>query len=178
MRRALALAVVVALGVAVVPADAGRRHHRRSVLQAKVLRSAMLGVRLRPLVPLTSAPASSPSTGPVSGSSTETTTTPAPAPTPEPLPSRTGVSLDEYRVRAARNPVATGAVELTITNYGEDAHDLTVADAGGAIRGQTAEIGSQQAATLTVELPVGDYKLYCSLLDHDARGMHTTLHVQ
>jgi hypothetical protein len=101
-----------------------------------------------------------------------TTTTPAPA-----LPSRSGVELSEYRVHPTRSPLAAGPVRLDVTNYGMDDHDLTVSQ-NGTVLAQTPVVSAQGKATLSVALAAGDYKIYCSLYDHDQLGMHATLRVQ
>jgi hypothetical protein len=111
---------------------------------------------------------------------TTTTATPPPPPEPTPLPRRTGVQLDEtpaFSLTITRNPVAAGSVELTATNVGEDEHDLSVRD-GSTVLAATGTIPPQEAAAITVDLPAGDYTLFCSLPGHEQGGMKGTLRVQ
>jgi plastocyanin len=100
-----------------------------------------------------------------------------PAPPPKPTyPSRTGVDEGEYWVYPAHGTLAAGDVELNAHNYGQDDHDLTIADAQGTVLAQAyLTPGDEYSFALT--LPAGTYRLYCSLYDgaHAQLGMDTTL---
>ena len=101
------------------------------------------------------------------------------APPPVVYPSRTGVDEDEYTVFPAHGTLAAGPVELNAHNYGQDDHDLTVADADGVILAQ-AYLTPGQETQISLTLAAGTYRLYCSLYDgaHDQLGMHAPLVVK
>jgi plastocyanin len=103
---------------------------------------------------------------------------PVPPPAPTPLPRRLQVDEGEYYVRPSRRRVGTGRVEMNITNFGQDDHDLAV-EAGGVIVSKT-DLRSGQTTQVFVDVPAGTYKLYCTLQNgaHDAAGMHATLIVE
>ena len=101
-----------------------------------------------------------------------------PPPPPPAYPSRTGVDENEYYVYPAHGTLAAGPVELYPHNYGEDDHDLTIADADGNILAQ-AYLTPGQTQTVSLTLAAGTYRLYCSLYGgaHAQLGMDTTLQV-
>ena len=89
------------------------------------------------------------------------------------LPRAAAIAEREWDVHASRPRVAAGPVSLTVTNDGEDDHDLTVAGPAGSV-GQVL-LGPGETATLRVDLEPGRYRLYCSLPGHEALGMATTI---
>jgi hypothetical protein len=113
------------------------------------------------------------------GGAAPPSTTPAPGPAPAPpseqLPRRLAVDEGEWYVRASRRRVAAGNVEMNVSNFGEDPHDLAV-ERNGVGYGQLA-LDPGEKAQLLVDLPPGSYKLYCTLDDggHEAAGMRATL---
>jgi len=103
---------------------------------------------------------------------------PAPPPVPIPgLPVRTGVDEGEYFLNATHPTVAAGTVELDPANLGMDEHNMTVRNAQGQVLGAvTVEPGQTQQ--LALSLAPGSYTVFCSLYNHEALGMHTTLTVR
>ena len=90
-----------------------------------------------------------------------------------------GVSEREYRINVYRRTVPPGTVRFNVTNFGEDAHDLTVATRRGTVIATSPEIRSERQATLKVRLTrPGTYRLLCMKLDHAARGMRATVVVR
>jgi plastocyanin len=90
-----------------------------------------------------------------------------------------GVSEREYRISVYRRTVAPGTVRFNVTNFGEDAHDLTVVTTRGTVLAASGEIRSDRQATVKVRLTrPGTYGLVCLKLDHAARGMHATVVVR
>jgi plastocyanin len=90
-----------------------------------------------------------------------------------------GVSEREYRINAYRRTVPPGIVRFNVTNFGEDAHDLTVVTKRGTVLATSGEIRSERQATLRVRLTrPGTYRLLCVKLDHAARGMRATVVVR
>jgi plastocyanin len=80
-------------------------------------------------------------------------------------------------VYPTHNPVGSGSVEFDVTNFGMDAHDFSIRTPGGTVLSSTP-VASRESAVVTVSLPPGTYTLFCSLSDHEARGMHAGLVVK
>jgi uncharacterized cupredoxin-like copper-binding protein len=99
---------------------------------------------------------------------------------PRPAPSAAlGVREHEFRISLSRQSVAAGRVIVELDNEGQDSHDLRVAPAGSAQPVLSfAELRAGTRATMTVTLPPGSYRLWCSLPGHDAAGMHAQLRVR
>lgn len=113
---------------------------------------------------------------------------PAPAPPsptqPEPEANVVGVTADDalgdFGYTLSRPSTRSGKVRVELNNQGEDPHNLNLQREGseGEPIYQLANAlpGQQQSASF--ELPPGTYRLWCSLLEHDKEGMHTTLVVE
>jgi plastocyanin len=72
-------------------------------------------------------------------------------------------------------PTVTAAGETTIrvVNNGSLTHALEVE--GNDVEQETDEIAPGESADLTVDLPDGEYEIYCPIDDHKSKGMETTL---
>ncbi len=70
-----------------------------------------------------------------------------------------------------------GTVTIDFTNQAPLAHNVTIEAAGGKILGATPTFqgGSK---TLTLQLPAGTYKFFCSVPGHRQAGMEGTLTVK
>lgn len=111
----------------------------------------------------------------------------APAPTasqPEPEANRVGVSSHDQGGSLGyvltRPQVRAGKVTVELNNQGEDPHNLNLQRQGGEaepVFGLANTPPSEQRVT-SFELPAGTYRLWCSLPEHDEKGMHTTLLVE
>lgn len=179
MRRLAALGVLVAVAALPAASDARRAKPRAKHRVHHVIRKVVRPTWLSPRGALT-LPAGATTPGlTVALPGLPVVTVPLPSPTAVLLPRRTGVLLDEWRLTPSRNPLAAGSVELDVTNSGEDDHDLTLAR-DGVVLAQTPVLHPGDLGVLTADLPVGDYRLYCSLFDgaHDRAGMHATLRVR
>jgi plastocyanin len=96
---------------------------------------------------------------------------------PPPVP--VGLGLREYHISVYRPAVPVGAVAFTMTNYGEDAHDLQVLGPGGyrsAVSPDVAGLGGRLRFRVTLRRP-GTYRLLCVKPGHVKLGMRTTLRV-
>lgn len=108
--------------------------------------------------------------------------TPDPTPTPAPpgtYPTRTNVDLTDIRewsVRPSYRILAAGPIDFNVNNRGEDDHNLTVRD-GTRDLGKI-DLAPGDTGTLTVELGLGTYTLYCSLPTHEEAGMKATISVR
>jgi len=103
----------------------------------------------------------------------------APGPDPEPEANRLAVKSLEYYFVLSRAQVKAGALTVELNNQGEDPHNLNLqreGDAGEPL--EIAETDSLQRNVATFDLPAGTYRLWCSLPEHEERGMHTTLVVE
>jgi plastocyanin len=125
--------------------------------------------------PIPAAPISSPALPP----------SPAPSPPqPEPEANRVGVTADDsggaFGFVLSRPQVRSGQVTVELNNQGEDPHNLNLQRQGSeeepVFQLANALPAHQQVASF--ELPAGTYRLWCSLPEHDEKGMHTTLVVE
>ena len=90
-----------------------------------------------------------------------------------------GLGLREYHISVYRPAVRPGGVAFTMTNYGEDAHDLQVVGPGGyrsAVSPDVRALGGHVRFRVTLRRP-GTYQLLCVKPGHVKRGMRTTLRV-
>lgn len=103
---------------------------------------------------------------------------PAPDPEPEPEPeaNRLAVKAAEFYFVLSRPSVKPGAVTIELNNQGEDPHNLNLLLEGGAGEPlQIPETDSEERSVASFDLPAGKYKLWCSLPEHEEKGMVTTL---
>jgi hypothetical protein len=108
-------------------------------------------------------------------------TPPGPGTPPAPSPIRfVSVRALEYSLTLSRPLVNAGAVTIELRNNGEDPHNLIVSpdDGSHAPLATWADADPATVARKTVTLAAGRYQLWCSLLDHEARGMTVDLVVE
>ena len=122
-----------------------------------------------------------PSPGPAAP---EPTPTPTPTPTPAPgsLPSRTGVDLTDdddngWAVIPAYRELKAGSIEFNANNLGMDDHDFSVRDGDGNVLVNEVVLQGE-SVTVRRTLSPAVYTLYCSLLDHEAKGMRADITVR
>jgi len=103
-------------------------------------------------------------------------TPPAEEPNPEGPVSHLGVKADEWSYTLSRPEVDSGEVIVELNNQGEDNHNLKLQrEASGEPPLAVPEAAPDEHTTARVTLPPGTYRLYCSLFEHDEKGMHATL---
>ena len=93
----------------------------------------------------------------------------------------TGQSSPFYALDANERTLAAGTIHFNIYNFDQDPHTLAVADSNGTqLTGAVAVPAGQPdtPVTLTVNLPPGTYVLFCTLPQHAALGMKTTIVVK
>jgi plastocyanin len=79
------------------------------------------------------------------------------------------ISLDEDSLTA-------GTYDIEVVNNGHATHDLVVEQNGKDVA-KSDTVGPGKSTTLTVTLESGKYVFYCSIGNHRAMGMETTVSV-
>jgi plastocyanin len=104
----------------------------------------------------------------------------APAPPPIRFVSATARDTPDYSLTLSRPKVNAGSVTIELRNNGEDPHNLVVSPDDGSHTplASWADTGPGAILRKSVTLPAGRYQLWCSLLDHEARGMTADLVVE
>jgi plastocyanin len=89
------------------------------------------------------------------------------------------VIAKEYSFTLSRTEVPAGKVIVELANYGQDEHNLHATEPT-----EGSEVGSLPNTLpgahpdLTLNLRPGSYTLFCSLKEHEAKGMKATLVVR
>jgi plastocyanin len=172
MRRAAALAGLIALAVLGIPASAssGKPAKRANDRCGKRARCAQVR---------------HPVTRPSPERLVDRAVPGSPAPTEEPppvepaLPTFVSVAAREFSLTLSRPLVGAGDVRVELRNVGEDPHNLVVSPDGShspLASFSTLDPGLYERRTVT--LAPGRYQLWCSLESHEALGMSVTLSVQ
>jgi plastocyanin len=84
----------------------------------------------------------------------------------------------EYHYTLSRTVVPAGKVIFEFVNHGQDEHNLNVQPAIGPSAAGFPTVKSGTVSKLEVELRPGTYTLFCSLPEHEAKGMKATLTVE
>ena len=141
-----------------------------------------------PTAPGTSGPVDSNGPGPAGpGRSPETTAPGGSAPPSEPgagegpappsLP-HVQVTAFEYGLILSRTSVPAGKVAFNFVNSGQDEHNFNALSGEGSLVGQLPNTESKAVRNLTIEMRHGKYTLFCSLPEHESKGMKATLTVE
>lgn len=113
------------------------------------------------------------------GSSGGAGTTPAETPTPA-GPAHVQVTATEYHLALSQTEVPSGKVIVNFVNDGQDEHNLNTAES--AVAGSESPVFSATKPLahpeLAINLRPGTYTLFCSLPEHEAKGMKATLVVK
>jgi hypothetical protein len=137
--------------------------------------------------PATTTTTTSSSTSSTQTTATQTTTTTTSS-TPPPQPHgtevderATGLTSPFYALDAYQRTLAAGTIHFNIYNYDQDPHTFAIDDAGGQQLSDVLQVPAGHTGTpvtLTVNLPPGTYTLFCTLPQHAAEGMQTTIVVK
>lgn len=100
------------------------------------------------------------------------------APATAAAPARLLVGAQEFELRLSRASIKAGPAVVQLANYGQDAHDLRLRRIGGTRVYKIGTVMPGETGELHAKLLPGKYKLWCSLADHAALGMHTKLIVK
>jgi len=125
-----------------------------------------------PPAPGTSGTPTTPTSSPAGPGTGESPTTPPPS-TPE-----VQVSAVEYHYTLSRTTVPAGKVIIEFVDNGQDEHNLNAEGEGGSLAATFATEVPKAVTRKTVELHPGSYTLFCSLPEHEAKGMRATLTVE
>lgn len=88
------------------------------------------------------------------------------------------VTAVEYHYTLSRTTVPAGKVALQFVDDGQDEHNLNVLSGEGEVEAAFPNTVSHGVREQTVTLRKGSFTLFCSLPEHEAKGMHATLTVQ
>ena len=94
------------------------------------------------------------------------------------------LALDEYRIVPQNISVKPGRMKLTVRNTGRLTHNLVVQIPQGPDGKpvELARIGTMQPGAtgepIKVDLRPGEYRLVCTIANHDDLGQYGTLEVQ
>jgi len=103
---------------------------------------------------------------------------PPAAASPTKIPARAQVSASEFRLAMSRPAIRRGPAIIELVNYGEDDHDLALRRIGGTRTYRIAVVHPGTTGELDARLRAGRYAVWCTLADHQARGMRATLLVR
>ncbi len=102
----------------------------------------------------------------------------APPPTSPPSVPHVGVIAFEYGFTLSRATVPAGKVVFDFVNHGQDAHNLNVQSGEEPVLGSFANTPSEGVGEQQLIMRPGSYTLFCSLPEHEQRGMKATLIVE
>ena len=95
-----------------------------------------------------------------------------------PTPARVQVGADEFGYTLSRASIKAGPAIVQLANFGEDEHDLRLRRIGGTRTYRIGTVAPGRVGELEARLLPGRFRLWCSLADHQARGMRATLLVK
>ncbi len=85
-----------------------------------------------------------------------------------------------YHFILSRPSVPAGEVAIEFVNHGQDEHNLNALEPGGELvpGGSLPDTAPNAHPSLTLNLRAGSYTFFCSIKDHEAKGMKATLKVE
>jgi plastocyanin len=93
-------------------------------------------------------------------------------------PARVQVAATEFNFALSRASIKSGRALVELANYGEDPHNLRLQRVGGRRVYALGIVAPDESKVLSAKLLPGTFRLWCSIADHRARGMHATLIVR
>jgi plastocyanin len=94
----------------------------------------------------------------------------------DPSLSHLSVKAIEWSYTLSHSEVPAGETIVELNNEGEDEHNLWLQREGSAEPALAVpEASADTRTTARLALAPGTYHLYCSLFEHEAKGMHATL---
>jgi plastocyanin len=134
----------------------------------------------------TSKPAGTPTTSTTTAETTGGAVSPSPVPAQgeqpkgggPPVVPRVQVTAIEYGFTLSRTTVPAGKVIVEFVNKGQDEHNLNAVGGEGELAGSFGNEPASGVKDQTLMLKPGSYTLFCSLPEHEQKGMKATLLVQ
>jgi hypothetical protein len=93
-------------------------------------------------------------------------------------PARILVNADEYVFNGSRRAGPSGRWRFQLRNIGEDDHDLAVRNAAGTVISSSPVVNPGTVFDVKIRLKPGKYVLFCTISDHEVRGMKWDLSVR
>jgi plastocyanin len=87
------------------------------------------------------------------------------------------VTAVEWSFSLSRTTVPAGKVVLQFADHGQDEHNLNLTSEG-SLAGSLPDTNPGELRQLTLNMSAGSYTLFCSLPEHEQRGMKATLVVK
>ena len=84
----------------------------------------------------------------------------------------------EYHYTLSRTTVPAGKIVLQFVNNGQDEHNLNVLSGEGELESSFPKTVSHGVRETTLNMRKGNFTLFCSLPEHEAKGMKATLTVE
>lgn len=94
-----------------------------------------------------------------------------------PPPTRLQAVSDEFTLTLSRTWIPNRRVRIELVNFGEDPHDLRLRRIGGTHTFMIGETLPGERRLKNFRLPVGRYRVWCSIDGHREWGMRATLRV-
>ena len=88
------------------------------------------------------------------------------------------ITAVEFRLTLSRSSVPHGKVIFQFVNNGQDEHNVNLQPAEGPAAGSFPNTPSKGVVSQTIEMRAGAYTLFCSLPEHEQKGMRATLTVE
>jgi plastocyanin len=136
----------------------------------------------KPPATLTPAPSSGTGGGsaaaPAPGQAPQADPTQSTPPAGPPVIPHVQITAVEFSLTLSRANVPHGKVVLQFVNNGQDEHNLSLQPSEGPAAGTFANTPSKGVINQTIEMRPGSYTLFCSLPEHEQKGMKATLTVE
>jgi len=88
------------------------------------------------------------------------------------------ITAVEFRLTLSRSSVPHGKVIFQFVNNGQDEHNVNLQPAEGLAAGSFSNTPSKGVISQAIEMRPGAYTLFCSLPEHEQKGMKATLTVE
>ncbi len=97
---------------------------------------------------------------------------------PPPSVPHVQVTAVEFSFTLSRTSVPAGKVIFEFVNNGQDEHNLNLLPTEGAVAGTFPNAPSKGVEDQQINMKAGTYSLFCSLPEHESKGMKATLVVE
>jgi uncharacterized cupredoxin-like copper-binding protein len=101
-----------------------------------------------------------------------------PGPASEARDGRFDLVLDDYLIRPQQLRADAGRLTFAVVNRGRLGHNFRIRDRKGGEPVEIATLLPGERGSETVTLPPGDYKMLCTVANHEQLGMYGRLVVR